>query len=597
MSAGMATYDYLDREYNAKNIWDRLECEQGDRLSVAVIVKYSRYLQKVFPELLQQYAEVAERGSVSWDAFHSLYVGQAAGRDATPNACRNGTGEKKRTPEELRHLFESIDVDNSGAISLTDVIGCRELVCKELPDLLTQWAEIDADDSGSISWDEFRAFFGDVDDWLEFQLGEIVGLDDLKDQIRRFYRGVMLDKLRRQRGHSVSEHSGQCHMIFQGSPGTGKTSIARLMVRLLHRIGIAQNDKLTEVQQEQLVAGYCGQTAPKTQKVIEEATGGVLFIDEAYRLSQGTGNNDFGKEAIEQLMSAMNDPPEKAPIMIFAGYPADMKTFMAQNDGLYRRIPYTFNFPNYSCCELAEILELHVTRKGFMLEPRLLENGRQHLGSVIETNTMPRTRSLMNGGICERIFSFAKQALDARDDHTNPSVVLNCHDIAYACQQIPLPPSCKDEEGLGLQEHMKQLQDEIEKLQQENARLHAEAAQGSPEDVLRTTLKEQMDQTVLNATLVTESRGIRELLKEVRRLKAELHTSEESKRQLEIKVQQLEESLHEAEHALHPGDQVEYWSRSLDKWIPAIVQAYDQQARTYDLDVKKGVVQNRIRRI
>lgn len=597
MTSGMTTYTYLDRDYDARNIWDRLGCEQGDRLSVAVIVKFSRYLQKVFPELLMRYAEVAERGTVSWDAFQSLYIGQAVRTGEDDDVQQASVGAKKRTPEELRKLFESIDVDNSGSISLGDVIGCRELVCKELPDLLTQWAEIDADDSGSISWDEFRAFFGDVDDWLEFQLGEIVGLDDLKDQIRRFYRGVMLDKLRRQRGHSVSEDGGRCHMIFQGSPGTGKTSIARLMVRLLHRIGIAQHEKLTEVQQEQLVAGYCGQTASKTQKVIEEATGGVLFIDEAYRLSQGTGNNDFGKEAIEQLMSAMNDPPEKAPIMIFAGYPADMKTFMAQNDGLYRRIPYTFNFPNYSCCELAEILQLYVTRRGFMLEPRLLENGRQHLGSIIETNTMPRTRSLMNGGICERIFSLAKQALDARDDHNNPSVVLNSHDIAYACQQIPLPPSCKDDEGSGLQEHVKQLQDEIEKLQQENAQLHAEAAQGSAEEVLRTTLKGHLDQTVLNSTLVTEAQGIRELLKEVRRLKAELHTSEENKKQLELKVEQLEEALYEAEIAMHPGDRVEYWSRSLEKWIPAIVQSYDKRARTYDLDVKKGVVSNRIRRI
>lgn len=602
-----ANTDSFDHVESAERIWSTLGCNQGDQLSVAVIVKFSRYLQNKFPELLRRYAEVAVHGAVSWDAFHSLYVGQAGLAPGIASAGHADAAQsgKTRSPEELRQLFEEIDVDSSGTISLSDVIESRDLVCKELPALLTQWAEIDVDDSGSISWAEFRAFFGDVDDWLEFQLGEIVGLEELKDQIRRFYRGVMLDRLRRQRGHYVSGDTGRCHMIFQGNPGTGKTSIARLMARLLHRIGIAKNDKVSEVQQEQLVAGFCGQTAPKTQKVIEEAVGGVLFIDEAYRLSQGTGNNDFGKEAIEQLMSAMNDPPDRAPIMIFAGYPADMKTFMAQNDGLYRRIPYTFNFHNYSCCELAEILELSVTRKGFKIERRLVDNGRQSLARIIETNTLPRTRSLMNGGLCERIFSLAKQALDERDDHNQPSIILNANDISFACQQIPLPPSAGEDDGshdgIGLREQLKQLQAKVEKLEQENSRLRSEAAQGSAQDVLNATMKHNMDQTVMNSTCLTEALGIRELLKEVRRLKAELQTSEEHNQKLDMQVQQLEEQLRKAQSGasfnFKPGDRVQYWSRSLQKWIPAIVQSYDRQAGLYDLDVKRGVEVDRLQQV
>merc|ERR1711974_503403 len=103
----------------------------------------------------------------------------------------------------------------------------------------------------------------------------------------------------------------------------GKTSMGRLMAKLLHRVGVISTPNLREVQRPDLVAEYVGQTSPKTRKVIEESRNGVLFIDEAYRLSAG-GEKDFGKEAIEELMAAMNAPPGKAPIQIYAGYPLDM---------------------------------------------------------------------------------------------------------------------------------------------------------------------------------------------------------------------------------------------------------------------------------
>merc|ERR1712232_955126 len=103
------------------------------------------------------------------------------------------------------------------------------------------------------------------------------------------------------------------HMVFRGNPGTGKTSMGRLMAKLLCRVGLLPSAELREVQRPDLVAEYVGQTGPKTRKIIEESKNGVLFIDEAYRLSAG-GKNDFGREAIEELMASMNDPPGKAPI-------------------------------------------------------------------------------------------------------------------------------------------------------------------------------------------------------------------------------------------------------------------------------------------
>lgn len=588
----------------AARIWRHLGCEDGcGKIGISDIIGNSRYLSRVFPELLDRYASVAEKGAVSFGAFQALYLGKpvASGHART----KNGPPGRFSTAD-VRVIFDTIDQDGSGDITLAELVAMQDYVVEKVPEMLTHWAEIDVSDSGTITFEEFSAFFGDVDVWLEFQLGAIVGLEDLKDQIRRFYRGVVLDQLRRQHGHSVGNEGCKYHMIFQGPPGTGKTSLARLMARLLHRVGIAPRENLVEVQQEQLVAGFCGQTAPKTQKVIEESAGGVLFIDEAYRLSQGTGSNDFGKEAIEQLMSSMNDSPSTAPIMIFAGYPADMQQFMSQNSGLYRRIPYTFNFSNYSCSELAEIFECFIAKKGFSLERRLSENGRQDLAGILERNTLPQARGLMNGGLCERLFSLAKEALDLRDDPMSPSVVLSSSDILFACKRLPPPPGAKSPRGSSvidesselhcLREQMSQLQAENVKLHEEIEGLRSQAQQGSDADVLNATMIQNPN---LNDTCVAEMRGIQELLKEVRRLRAELQGRDRRLEEMESDNAELTERLREAEELASssrfaPGTPVQYFSGSLHRWIDATVVAWD--AGKYDLDVKKGVAPDKVRR-
>merc|ERR1712232_173322 len=329
-------------------------------------------------------------------------------------------------------------------IRLEDLVRHKSRIKSVCPTLLTKFSEIDVDNSATVSWDELRAYFGGPEAWLEHQFSKVVGLEVLKQQIRQFFRSVTLDERRRQAGHDVKT-GGKYHMIFQGTPGTGKTSLARIVAQLLHRIGIIKSDLLVEVQRAKLVAGYVGQTGPKTQKVIEEAKDGVLFIDEAYRLSQADGKNDFGREAIEQLMSAMNEPPGKAPVMVFAGYPDDMDAFMKANSGLYRRIAYTFDFPDYTPQDLAQILNGIVCAAGFFFEATLVADDFARLASVIETNTQVEARELMNGGLSERLFTFAKQALDAREavvvsKSQAPSLEIREEDVIDACGRIPPPP-------------------------------------------------------------------------------------------------------------------------------------------------------------
>jgi len=349
----------------------------------------------------------------------------------------------KETPmlseDEARCLFMKLR-DEEDVITARALAEHKDIVMQRFPALIQDFEKIDLDNDSKITWEELKVFIGGTAEWLEHELTGVIGLEELKGQVRSFYRSLMLDQTRRQQGHDVRGPVKAPHMIFQGNPGTGKTSLGRIMARLLYRIGVTTTPDLKEVQRPDLVGEHVGQTGPKTQAVLNEAKKGVLFIDEAYRLTSVESKNDFGREAVETLMAAMNEPAGKAPVMIFAGYIRDMANFMRANEGLYRRIGYTFDFTDYSPGELARIMELFTSAQGFKIDSILLTDDRAALAKLIDEHTVPRARALMNGGLCERLFDGAKQNLDARDDPENPTVVFSRGDLQAACQAIPLPP-------------------------------------------------------------------------------------------------------------------------------------------------------------
>lgn len=200
-------------------------------------------------------------------------------------------------------------------------------------------------------------------DELMAQLEGLVGLENVKKDVKNLINLVKVRKLRQENGLPVAPMS--LHMVFMGNPGTGKTTVARLISGLYAAIGVLSKGQLVEVDRSGLVAGYVGQTALKTQEAIKSALGGVLFIDEAYSLSSG-GENDFGREAIETILKAMEDHRDDL-IVIVAGYTEPMNGFLDSNPGLASRFNKYFTFEDYNGGQLLAIFKGQCRKNGYVL--------------------------------------------------------------------------------------------------------------------------------------------------------------------------------------------------------------------------------------
>ena len=202
-------------------------------------------------------------------------------------------------------------------------------------------------------------------DALMAELEDLVGLEDVKKDVKNLMNLVKVRQLRSENDLPVPPMS--LHMVFVGNPGTGKTTVARLVSGLYAAIGVLSKGQLVEVDRSGLVAGYVGQTALKTQEVIKSALGGVLFIDEAYSLSSG-GENDFGREAIETLLKAMEDHRDDL-IVIVAGYTVPMEKFISSNPGLESRFNKYIFFPDYNGEQLMAMFRKRCDKNGYTLTP------------------------------------------------------------------------------------------------------------------------------------------------------------------------------------------------------------------------------------
>ena len=194
------------------------------------------------------------------------------------------------------------------------------------------------------------------------ELNELIGLEDIKKDVKELVSFMKIQKLRAEKGSKSVPVS--LHLVFTGNPGTGKTTIARILARLYKEIGVLSKGQLVEVDRSGLVAGYVGQTAVKTQAKIQEALGGILFIDEAYALAKE--GNDYGQEAIDTILKAMEDHRDDF-VVIVAGYTDLMETFINSNPGLKSRFNKYIEFKDYTQEELYQIFMLSCKKYGYTL--------------------------------------------------------------------------------------------------------------------------------------------------------------------------------------------------------------------------------------
>ncbi len=197
------------------------------------------------------------------------------------------------------------------------------------------------------------------------ELDSLCGLDKVKNDVKSLINLVKVRKLRQEAELPVPPMS--LHLVFMGNPGTGKTTVARLLAKIYHAIGVLSKGQLVEVDRSGLVAGFVGQTALKTGEVIQKALGGVLFIDEAYALANQDAPNDFGREAIEALLKGMEDNRADL-IVIVAGYTELMGRFINSNPGLESRFNKYFYFEDYKGHELMEIFQSMCKKNGYTLD-------------------------------------------------------------------------------------------------------------------------------------------------------------------------------------------------------------------------------------
>ena len=238
------------------------------------------------------------------------------------------------------------------------------------------------------------------------KLNELVGLEKVKKSLHELVDYMTL----KDKATDLKLNNINLHMVFLGNPGTGKTTVARIIVDILYHLKYIKQNKLIEVSSKDLVAEYVGQTAPKTMAVVERARGGVLFIDEAYALASKDNQNSYNAEAIATLIKAMEDYRDEL-VVIFAGYTKEMQDFLDSNSGIVSRVGYTMEFDDYTEDELVEIFKGMVKKAGFSIEEDAILRLREIIKENIGTKNFGNARFVRN--VYEK--SIIKHAANTKD--------------------------------------------------------------------------------------------------------------------------------------------------------------------------------------
>lgn len=237
------------------------------------------------------------------------------------------------------------------------------------------------------------------------RLNDMIGLNGVKEKVHKLQKQAKYQKRLAEAGRGTVEFSSM-HMVFTGNPGTGKTTVAKMIGEIYHELGLLPKGHMVEAKREDLVAGWIGHTAPQTKAVIQHALGGVLFIDEAYTLSPKGGGNDFGQEAIDTILTAMEENRGNL-VVIVAGYSNEMKRFIDSNPGLKSRFTTYIHFDDYNAEELEEIFHSFSKANGCDLDETAVEE----LHSVCERIYSQRDKNFGNARDMRNLFQYVHDSL------------------------------------------------------------------------------------------------------------------------------------------------------------------------------------------
>jgi type VII secretion ATPase EccA len=248
------------------------------------------------------------------------------------------------------------------------------------------------------------------------ELDELIGLESVKKEVRSLANFVKVQKQREAKGLKTAKVS--YHLVFYGSPGTGKTTVARIVGRIYKDLGVLKRGHTVETDRSGLVAKYMGQTAMKTDDVVQQALDGVLFIDEAYSLVPEGGNGeDYGQEVVSTLLKRMEDYRDRL-VVIIAGYKGEMKRFIDSNPGLQSRFNRYIDFPDYTGAELTDIFKMYMKKNQYTLSPDAETYLREQLDSAVEH----KNRNFGNARYARNVFEKAiQQQANRLEKRTNLS--------------------------------------------------------------------------------------------------------------------------------------------------------------------------------